>query len=116
MSDIEIESELVGFIASVKKSDTLWGLGDNDGGFVVCDSNHVEGSEALLLWDSREKAVAQANDEWQGYTPVAIPVAEFLEFWVDDLSEDKALVGLNWNDEQVCVEIEPQGLARALED
>ena len=34
----------------------------------------------------------------------------------EDLNEDNALVGINWNDDQVCVEIEPTGLARALSE
>ena len=41
---------------------------------------------------------------------------EFLDDWVEDLKSDDALVGLNWNDDQVCVEIEPVGLARALSE
>jgi len=45
-----------------------------------------------------------------------IGLDEFLDEWVEDLNEDNALVGLNWNDDQVCVEIEPVGLARALSE
>ena len=47
---------------------------------------------------------------------MAIDLDELLDEWVEDLNEDQALFGLNWNDENVCVEIEPTGLARALCD
>ena len=73
-------------------------------------------TDVLLLWGTEDAAKAQCKDEWQDYTPVEIGLDEFLDEWVEDLNEDDALVGLNWNDDQVCVEIEPVGLAKALCD
>ncbi|CAM4039403.1 MULTISPECIES: DUF2750 domain-containing protein [Pseudoalteromonas] len=116
MNDIEIESELVTFVEQVRKNDQIWALGAEDGGVVVCESNQFEETDVLLIWDSEQKAQAQCKDEWQDYSPVAIALDEFLDEWVEDLNEDQALFGLNWNDDNVCVEIEPVGLARALVD
>ncbi|KAF7772269.1 hypothetical protein PCIT_a2311 [Pseudoalteromonas citrea] len=116
MSDIEIESELVTFVEKVRLGEQVWALGAEDGGVVVCESNQFETTDVLLVWDSAEKAQAQCKDEWQGYTPTPITLDEFLDEWVEDLNEDEALLGLNWNDENVCLEIEPTGLARALTD
>lgn len=47
---------------------------------------------------------------------MSIDIESFLDEWVLDLKEDDALVGLNWNDDNVCIEIEPVGLARLLVD
>ncbi|KPZ56824.1 DUF2750 domain-containing protein [Pseudoalteromonas sp. S3776] len=116
MSDIEIESQLVSFVEKVRLSEQVWALGGDDGGFVVCESNQFAETDVLLLWESEEAAKAQCKEEWQEFTPVEINLDEFLDEWVEDLNEDSALVGLNWNDDQVCVEIEPVGLARALSE
>jgi hypothetical protein len=116
MSDIEIESELVTFVEQARLGAKVWALSAEDGGVVVCESNQFENADVLLLWDSEEKAKSQCKDEWQEYAPMAIDLDELLDEWVEDLNEDQALFGLNWNDENVCVEIEPTGLARALCD
>ena len=116
MSDIEIESQLVSFVEKVRLSEQVWALGGDDGGFVVCESNQIAETDVLLLWESEDAAKAQCKEEWQEFTPVEINLDEFLDEWVEDLNEDSALVGLNWNDDQVCVEIEPVGLARALSE
>ncbi|ATC83439.1 MULTISPECIES: DUF2750 domain-containing protein [Pseudoalteromonas] len=116
MSDIEIESQLVSFVEKVRLSEQVWALGGDDGGFVVCESNQFAETDVLLLWESEDAAKAQCKEEWQEFTPVEINLDEFLDEWVEDLNEDSALVGLNWNDDQVCVEIEPVGLARALSE
>jgi hypothetical protein len=116
MSDIEIESQLVSFVEKARLSEQVWALGGDDGGFVVCESNQFAETDVLLLWESEDAAKAQCKEEWQEFTPVEINLDEFLDEWVEDLNEDSALVGLNWNDDQVCVEIEPVGLARALSE
>jgi hypothetical protein len=116
MSDIEIESQLVSFVEKVRLSEQVWALGGDDGGFVVCESNQFAETDVLLLWESEDAAKAQCKEESKEFTPVEINLDEFLVEWVEDLNEDSALVGLNWNDDQVCVEIEPVGLARALSE
>ncbi len=116
MSDIEIESQLVSFVEKVRVSEQVWALGGEDGGFVVCESNQFADTDVLLLWESEDAAKAQCKEEWADYSPLEITLDEFLDDWVEDLKSDDALVGLNWNDDQVCVEIEPVGLARALSE
>ncbi|MCQ8879998.1 DUF2750 domain-containing protein [Pseudoalteromonas shioyasakiensis] len=116
MSEIEIESELVSFVEKARQSEQVWALGAQDGGFVVCESNQFENTDVLLLWESEAAAKAQCKEEWAEYSPTEINLDEFLDEWIEDLKEDDALIGLNWNDDQVCVEIEPVGLARALSE
>lgn len=116
MNEEEIGSEVTEFIDQVKRSETVWALGSDDGGLVVVDSNQFDEVDVLLLWDSEEKAQAQCRDEWSEFSAISIDMESFLDDWVLDLKEDDALVGLNWNDDNVCVEIEPVGLARLLVD
>ena len=47
---------------------------------------------------------------------MSIDVESFLNEWVLDLKEDDELVGINWNDEKVCVEIESVGIERIVVD
>ncbi|WMN61148.1 DUF2750 domain-containing protein [Pseudoalteromonas xiamenensis] len=116
MNELELDSELVNFVTAVRQQGQVWALGADDEGLVVCDSNQFDDTDVLLLWDSEEKAKAQCNEEWAEFEPVAIPLDELLDEWIEELNADSALLGLNWNDDNVCVEIEPTGLARALED
>lgn len=116
MNEIELDSELVNFVTAARKAGQVWALGADDEGLVVVDSNQFDDTDVLLLWDSEEKAKAQCKDDWAGFTPVEVSIDEILDDWVEDLNADNALLGLNWNDDNVCIEIEPTGLARALED
>jgi len=54
------------------------------------------------------------HDEWDDYSPVAIDLESFFEEWVNDLSEDEVLIGINWDQELDGVEIEPMELAQEL--
>jgi hypothetical protein len=116
MNEIELDSELVNFVTAARQAGHVWALGADDEGLVVVDSNQFDDIDVLLLWDSEEKAKAQCKDDWASFTPVEVSIDEILDDWVEDLNADNALLGLNWNDDNVCIEIEPTGLARALED
>ena len=53
-------------------------------------------------------------EQWSGYTPSEITLADWLEFWVEDLNEDGVIVGINWQEEGDCVEIELADFSQAL--
>ncbi|MFC3033132.1 DUF2750 domain-containing protein [Pseudoalteromonas fenneropenaei] len=115
MNELELESDVVTFVSNARIADKVWALSAEDGGLVVCDSNQFDETDVLLLWDDEAKAKAQCKEEWAEFSPVAISLADFLDEWIEDLNADDALVGLNWNDDNVCIEIEPTSLAHALE-
>ncbi|KZN35126.1 DUF2750 domain-containing protein [Pseudoalteromonas luteoviolacea] len=116
MNDLELESEVVNFVTVVKQSEQVWALGAEDGGFVIVESNQFEESDVLLLWADESAALEQCKDEWEEFKPIAIDLDSLLDEWVEDLRDDNALIGINWNNDNVCVEIEPVSLARALAD
>lgn len=93
------------FIEQVKADNLMWGLRFGDE-WVVCDSTEFEDTEVMPLWSTEAEAQAQCVDEWSEYEPFEITLAEFLEIWVEDLSEDGVRIGPNWNEELDGVELD----------
>lgn len=95
-----LPSQFSDFLVQVKASQTLWALQERSSeGWVVLDSINFEDTDVMPLWSSAELAQKHCIDEWQDYTPVAISVADWLEFWVEDLASDNVMVGVNWQDD-----------------
>jgi hypothetical protein len=95
------------FIADVKTSQTLWALQEPESeNYVVLDSVNFEESEVMPLWSTAELAQSHCIEEWAAYQPIEISVAEWMEFWIEDLNEDNIIIGINWPEEGACVEIE----------
>ena len=104
---IDVKQALSAFITEVKPSQTLWALQDKASeDWVVLDSINYEDTDAMPLWSTAELAQQQCSEEWQQYHPVAISVADWLEFWIEDLNEDGVLIGINWQENGDCVELE----------
>ena len=95
------------FIATVKLTQQLWALHDKaSDGWVILDSINFEDTDVMPLWSSEKLAKSHCTDEWQGYAPVKISVADWLEFWVEDLAEDNVMIGVDWQgDEYLEVEL-----------
>ena len=105
MSDLN--SALAAFAKDIKASQTLWALQDSASeDWVVLDSVNFENSESMPLWTTEEAAKAHCIDEWQDYSPAKISLAEWLEFWVEDLNEDGIIIGVNWPISGDCLEAE----------
>ena len=112
-----IEQVLATFVDDVKTNQCLWGLQDETGeGWVVCDSVEFENTDTMPLWSKESLASAHCTEEWESYKAIAIPVAEFLEYWVSDFNDDGVLVGINWQNNEDCPELDPIVLAKALVD
>ncbi len=41
---------------------------------------------------------------------------EFLEYWVSDLNDDGVLIGVDWQTNEECLELDPIVLAKDLVD
>lgn len=107
MTDTTPAPATADFIAQVKTTQTLWALQDQASeGWVVLDSINFEDTDVMPIWSSEELAQAHCIDEWQGYIPMAIPLADWLEFWLEDLAEDKVLIGVEWQDGGEYIELE----------
>ena len=107
MTDTTPAPATADFIAQVKTTQTLWALQDKASeGWVVLDSINFEDTDVMPIWSSEALAQAHCIDEWQGYVPKAIPLADWLEFWVEDLAEDNVLIGVEWQDGSEYLELE----------
>ena len=102
------------FLNDVKPTQMLWGLQDKTTeDWVVLDSLQFEETEVMPLWSTQALAQAHCVEEWKDYVAGAISLADWFEFWVDDLLEDNVVIGLNWGGED-DVEIDLAELTEAL--
>ncbi|ABM00236.1 DUF2750 domain-containing protein [Shewanella amazonensis] len=111
----DMNPKLSSFIDNIKESQLLWGLMDADGeGWVVCDSSEYEDTDVMPLWSSEANAQKHCCDEWADYKATAISLVEFLEYWVEDLNHDGVLIGVDWEANEDCMEVDPIDLAQDL--
>jgi hypothetical protein len=88
------------FLVDVKNNQSFWALQEKSAeDWVVLDSINFENTEVMPLWSTQELAQKHCVDEWQEYVPTKITLSDWLEFWLEDLSEDGVIVGINWQEE-----------------
>ena len=103
------------FIAETKTTQVVWALQDKASeDWVVLDSPTFENTEVMPLWSTTTLAQQHCIDEWSDYTPVAISFADWFEFWLEDLNEDNIIIGVNWQGDDECIEIELADFSQAL--
>jgi hypothetical protein len=95
------------FMAQVTNTQIIWALQDQTSeGWVVLDSVDFENADVMPVWSSIELAKSHCIDEWQNYIPMAITLADWFEFWVEDLAKDNVLIGVEWRDGGEYIEVE----------
>lgn len=105
------------FLAEVRTSQLLWALQDKvNKGWVVLDSLNFENTETLPVWSTKDLAQLHCVDEWQGYEPCEIALSDWFEFWLEDLKDDDVIVGINWQDNKECLELELGEFSQFLAD
>ena len=103
------------FLKQVKDTQELWALQDkNSEDWVVLDSVNFENTEVMPLWSTEALSKSHCVEEWADYVPAAISVADWMEFWVEDLLEDGVIIGLNWQENEDCFELELPEFTQAL--
>lgn len=108
-------STLNAFLAEVKPTQKLWALQDKDSeDWVVLDSIAYENTDVMPLWSSAELAQQHCIEEWTNYIPCEISLADWFEFWLEDLNEDGVIVGVNWQGNDEYVEMELADFTQAL--
>ena len=114
---IDNQQILTTFLADVKPTQLIWALQDKASeDWVVLDSLTYEETEVMPLWSSAELAIQHCTEEWADYVPAAISLADWLEFWVEDLVADGVIIGLNWQGEENDFEIGLPEFTQALVD
>lgn len=107
--------QLEKFANTVKPSQSLWALQDKASeDWVVLDSINFENVDVMPIWSTKESAKTHCIDEWKDYIATEITVAEWLEFWVEDLNEDGIIIGVDWPTEGDCTEVELAEFTQAI--
>ena len=84
---------LAEFLAQAKPEQQFWALQDTKSeDWVVLDSLNYEETEVMPLWSTEALATKHCTEEWVDYKAAVISLADWLEFWVDDLLEDNIVV------------------------
>lgn len=95
------------FLTDVKSSQQLWALQDkNSEDWVVLDSVNYENTEVMPIWSTQALAQKHCVEEWKSYSATAITVADWLEYWVEDLLKDEVIIGINWLDSDTDIEVD----------
>ncbi|RFZ85827.1 DUF2750 domain-containing protein [Mucilaginibacter terrenus] len=109
-NDIAIEDKYRIFVEKVSASKAVWAL-QSKGGWANSHSNEDEEITVVPFWSERAYAKACARDEWKGYAPAEVSLAEFLESWCVEMAESHALAGVNWDANMFGAESQPLQLA-----
>ncbi len=109
-SDAQANLEL--FVTETKKNQLVWGLRNEEDGWLACDSAEFEETEVMPFWSSREDAEVHNVEEWEDFDVVEIPLDIFVEDWMITLNEDGVLIGTNWNADLEGKEVEPSELVK----
>jgi hypothetical protein len=97
---------LTQFEQDVKETQLLWALQDKaSGDWVVMDSMGYEETEVMPLWSTQALAQTHCVEEWADYIPASITLADWFEFWLEDLVEDDVIVGINWVGDEDDIEL-----------
>ncbi len=111
----DLHSNLEAFVTDVKTSQKIWALQEpSSEDWVVLDSINFENTDVMPLWSNEALAKEHCIDEWKDYIATEISLAHWLEFWVEDLNEDGVIIGVNWQEEQECLEVELSEFTQAI--
>ena len=101
------------FVREVRASGLVWGL-QSDNGWAVCESNEYEDTDVYPFWSEEVAAAAHCTDDWAGFVPTSLDLDLFIDTWLAGMSEDGVLVGTNWDEDLMGLEVEPSDLAEEL--
>ena len=99
------------FLETICQTEMVWALEKEDG-FATASSINFEDeegepAEVLCFWSSKELAQACSKDDWEGYTPIEIPLTDFIENWCIGMDNDLIMAGIEFDDELAGNEEDP---------
>ncbi len=99
------------FIAKIIETELVWALEKEDGFATASSINYEDDegdpAEVLCFWSDKTFAEACAKDDWEGYTPVQIPLGDFIENWCIGMDNDLIMAGIDFDTELVGDELDP---------
>lgn len=112
------------FIRSALEGKEIFTLQFDDGEYedvAECDSVHYvddmgEPLPVYCFWTSKEAALACKKDEWAKYEIFCAPLADFIFDALVNMTTDGIMVGMNFSEDLIGIEIEPMILLGDLLD
>ena len=101
------------FVREVRDSGLVWGL-QSDQGWAVCESNEYEETDVYPFWSTEAEATFHCTDDWSGFRPTSLDLDLFIDTWLTGMAEDAVMVGTNWDQDLMGLEVEPTDLAEEL--
>lgn len=103
------------FLTTVKPTQLLWALKDpTSDNWVILDSLNYEDSEVMPLWSTKSNADVHRTDGWEDYECASITIADWLEFWVEDLINDNVIIGIDWLGKETDLEMDLQDFTHGI--
>jgi hypothetical protein len=102
----DLDENLDRFVVEALETGCVWVLKAGEG-FAVCGSENHEDVDVMPFWSRQEFAVIHCKEDWEGYEPVAVDLAEFLDEWLPGMHDDLILIGINWDENLAGEEMEP---------
>jgi hypothetical protein len=99
------------FIKKICETNIVYGLESEDG-FASSSSNNVDDEtdepvKIICFWSEKAWAKSCIKNDWANYDLAEIPLSEFIENWCVGMSNDKLLVGTNFDQNMFGYEVEP---------
>lgn len=97
------------FVEKAAANRSVWGL-KGKGGWANAETSG-DADAVIPFWNDRAQAKACARDDWKGFLPTEILLADFLENWCIEMAENDTQAGINWNAQMQGVEVDAIDLA-----
>jgi hypothetical protein len=108
------------FITKISETELVWALEKEDGFATASSINYEDDegdpAEVLCFWSDKSLAVACAKDDWEGYVPVEIMLADFIENWCIGMDNDLIMAGIDFDTELIGDELDPLELILVIGD
>ena len=104
-----IQKEYEGFLQDALNHKEVWIL-DSEEGMACQSSLEYEDRMAILFWSNGILAEIERNNEFENLEAHTLPLFELLFQWLPNMQEEGVICGLNWNQENGGLEVEPQDL------
>lgn len=100
-------------IQTVARNKTIWLLQERDGMFAMMED--ANGQEYIPVWPTREYALKNMGDDWEGYQAEPMDLFEF-NSWLKELEDDAVMIAAFPNDSDKIIPVQAVVLKRIFED
>jgi hypothetical protein len=97
------------FLNEIIAQKAVWLLKAHDGLYAMVEDNNNQ--TYLPVWPEEKSLKEFATDDWEGYMPERMNLAEFLD-WMQELKTDEILIGVYPNSQMQSLAVDPMELKK----